>query len=39
MASAVLAPHYQLMLKKLKSCPIPLVFGDSGRGKTTALLL
>ena len=38
MASAILALHYESMLKKLKSCPIPLIFGDSGTGKTTALL-
>ena len=38
MASAVLALHYESMLKKIESCPIPLIFGDSGTGKTTALL-
>ena len=38
MASAVFVLHYQLMLSKLKSCPVPLLFGNSGTGKTTALL-
>lgn len=37
-ASAILALHYQSIQRKLKSCPVPLVFGDSGTGKTTALL-
>ena len=38
MASGILCLHYQTMLKKWKNCPIPLVFGNSGTGKTTALL-
>ena len=38
MAAGILCLHYQMMLQKCKSCPIPLVFGDSGTGKTTALL-
>ena len=37
-SSVILALHYQSMLKKLKFCPIPLAFGESGTGKTTALL-
>ena len=37
-ASTILSLHYQTMLKKLKFCPIPLAFGPSGTGKTTALL-
>ena len=38
MAAGILCLHYPTMLKKCKSCPIPLVFGSSGTGKTTALL-
>ena len=38
MAAGILNLHYQTMLKKWKNCPIPLVFGASGTGKTTALL-
>ena len=38
MAAGVLCLHYETMLKKWKNCPIPLVFGNSGTGKTTALL-
>ena len=36
-SSVILTLHYQMMLKKLKFCPIPLAFGQSGTGKTTAL--
>ena len=38
MSSVILTLHYQTMLKKLKFCPVPLAFGNSGTGKTTALL-
>ena len=38
MAAAILTLHYILMLSKLKSCPLPLAFGETGTGKTTALL-
>ncbi len=38
MAATILALHYQSMLKKLKFCPLPLAYGESGTGKTTALL-
>ena len=38
MASAIFTLHYEAMLKKLKSCPVPLAFGESGTGKTTSLL-
>ena len=38
MAASILALHYKTMLHKLKSCPVPLAFGESGTGKTTALL-
>ena len=38
MGAAIMSLHYKLMLKKLKSCPVPLAFGESGTGKTTALL-
>ena len=38
MASSIIALHYTTMLKKIKSCPVPLAFGNSGTGKTTALL-
>ncbi len=37
-ASTILSLHYQSMLKKLKFCPVPLAFGQSVTGKTTALL-
>lgn len=37
MASAVLAMHYESMIKKLHFCPIAIAFGDPGTGKTTAL--
>lgn len=37
LASVILVLHYQSMLKRLKFCPIPLAFGESGTGKTTAL--
>lgn len=37
-SATVLALHYQSVLKKLKFCPIPLAFGNSATGKTTALL-
>ena len=37
MASSIIALHYQKFLKKFKSCPVPLAFGESGTGKTTAL--
>ena len=29
--------HYEELIKKLRFCPIPLAFGISGTGKTTAL--
>ncbi len=29
--------HYQEMIKRFRYCPIPLAFGRSGTGKTTAL--
>ena len=38
MAAGILCLHYQTMLKKCKYYPIPLVFGNLGTGKTTALL-
>lgn len=38
MAAGILSLHYQTMVRKWKNCPIPLVFGNSGTGKTTALL-
>ncbi len=38
MASAILTLHYQTIIKKLKFCPIPIAFGQSGTGKTAALL-
>ena len=37
MAAGVLSLHYQSMIRKWKNCPIPLMFGESGTGKTTAL--
>ena len=29
--------HYQAFIKKMKSCPVPIAYGPSGTGKTTAL--
>ena len=29
--------HYQAFMKKMKSCPVPIAYGPSGTGKTTAL--
>ena len=37
-AGTILALHYQKTLQKLKFCPVPLAFGESGTCKTTALL-
>ncbi len=37
MGSAAFVLHYQEMIKQLRYCPIPLAFGVSGTGKTTAL--
>jgi len=36
--AVILSLHYQTMLRKLKFCPIPQAFGESGTGKTTALM-
>jgi len=36
-ASTILSLQYENMLKNLNFCPIPLAFGESGTGKTTAL--
>ena len=38
MASFLLVMNYKKLLKVLRYCPIPLSFGASGTGKTTALL-
>lgn len=35
--SGIMVLHYQLMQKRVSFCPIPLAFGSSGTGKTTAL--
>ena len=35
--SAVFVLHYQELIEQLRYCPIPLAFGVSGTGKTTAL--
>ena len=37
MASGIIVLHYRLFQKKLTFCPVPLAFGSSGTGKTTAL--
>ena len=29
--------HYQAFIKSMKSCPIPIAYGPSGMGRTTAL--
>lgn len=33
----VMALHYESFIAKLKNCPIPLAYGSSGTGKTTAV--
>ena len=37
MAGTIMALHYQSFITNVKSCPIPLAYGLSGTGKTTAL--
>ena len=37
LGSATLILHYQEFIEKIRYCPIPLAFGTSGTGKTTAL--
>lgn len=37
MGAAVMGLHYKTILLMYQSCPIPLAFGPSGTGKTTAL--
>lgn len=37
LASGAMALHYKTILSKFLFCPIPLAFGPSGTGKTTAL--
>lgn len=37
MGSTAFVLHYEEVIKKLRYCPIPLAFGASGTGKTTAL--
>lgn len=37
MASSIIVLHYQQMQGRLSFCPIPLAFGSSGTGKSTAL--
>ena len=37
LGSTALMLHYQLLIEKLRYCPIPLAFGPSGTGKTTAI--
>ena len=37
LTSGILVLHYQLFQKRLTFCPVPLAFGPSGTGKTTAL--
>ena len=32
-----MALHYERFISKLKNCPIPLAYGSSGTGKTTAV--
>ena len=38
MGSCIMALHYDMFLKAYYNCPIPIAFGPSGTGKTTALL-
>ena len=37
MGSCAMALHYKTILSKFLFCPVPLAFGNSGAGKTTAL--
>ena len=37
MGSCAMALHYNTILGKFLFCPVPLAFGESGTGKTTAL--
>lgn len=37
MGSAAMSLHYETIMSKYQNCPIPLAFGASGTGKTTAL--
>ena len=37
MGSAAMSLHYETIMLKYQNCPIPLAFGPSGTGKTTAL--
>ena len=32
-----MALHYESFIARLKNCPIPLTYGSSGTGKTTAV--
>ena len=36
-AGTIMALHFSTFIEKLKSCPVPLAYGESGSGKTTAL--
>ena len=37
MGSAAMSLHYETVMSKYQNCPIPLAFGPSGTGKTTAV--
>lgn len=37
LGSCAMAMHYQTILQKFLFCPVPIAFGQSGTGKTTAL--
>jgi hypothetical protein len=37
MGACAMAMHYHTILKKFLFCPVPIAFGNSGTGKTTAL--
>ena len=37
LGSCVMALHYHSILSKFLFCPVPLAFGESGTGKTSAL--
>ncbi len=37
MGSFAMALHYETILSKYMNCPVPLAYGESGTGKTTAL--
>ena len=37
LGACTMSLHYGVILEKYLNCPVPIAFGDSGTGKTTAL--